>query len=1228
MKRAAQDRSSKLSPRARWQAPGTDLESAYPSGPDDSRRSVDSVVSATSDNGRLPLFMAYQTGKRDNMTAKASRRASAGNEHDFIDNFDEANSSVVKVGDLLFKESPALHFVRDNCKITGIRTAQVASRFEKEGFKRAEDFANFTEKTISDYDLKYVWMFEKTEVRKIREGCKAAKLELQVAAFKELDVDGSGALDIDEVVNGAHLLNMTPEAARILFQQIDTSGSNQVDIDKFVNAYNELDESARASIELDPTTRKQQMVFGRPAVFKSTAEKEADRKSLGMVEKGTEHNLATMAFVRDVMKIGGLRTAHVSSRFEQLGFETVEDFAGFTEESVSDKDLKYVWMLEKTEVRKIREACVQARLQVKGSDTSPAKEKKYAFGKLLPSMSGKHTANYEAAMAKTQIPDDPSSPTSRVEKRGSVIITVSATEDFVRDRMKIGGLRTAHVASRFEKLGYMAVEDFARFDEDTVSDSDLKYIWQLEKTEVRKIREACQAARLEVARKNFEAIDVDGSGTLSLKEVVQAAHLLNMDKKTAKAWFEELDEGEGEVSMEVFLQKYEELGSTVQKPKVHQMRQKFTYGRVGASGFKSSPNAKEKEADDWLDELEEARPASPTPVNLQLANSKTIDFVKFEMKIAGPRATQVASRFEKLGYRTLEDFASFTEKTVSDSDLKYVWMLEKTEVRKIRDACEAARLEVRMNNFKKIDTNGSGTLDLGEVVNSAHLLNMTPEAARDFFFKVDADGSGEVEMDEFLHMYEELDDKEREEVALEKSKRQAFVFGKPAVNKTDAQKEEERKRIGMVERDSTEKLEKHGALMVKTSPIIDYVRGVMRIEGLRTAHVASRFEKMDFTKASDFAIFTEKTISDYDLKYVWMFEKTEVRKIREACQAERTRARMQSFAALDTDGSGTIGLQELLEGCSLLNMDQNTARRWFEEIDVEGNGEVPLAVILRKYEDLDDKTREDIAVSPTMKRSRFVFGKPVVSKTAEEAEEERKKSGMVERDPNETVERRGSLLVKTSPTLEFVRDRMKIGGLRTAHVASRFEKLGYATVSDFARFTEDVVSDSDLKYVWMLEKTEVRKIREACDEAREEVGVAAVAAKKPNAIFGVTGEASRSRVAATTHVVEVVGGKEVVVDVRSHGAYKAVAKPDRANLVFKTNPVMEFVRDEMKIKGLRTGHVASRFEKMGFKKPEDFARFDEELVSDSQMKFEWGFEKTEIRKIRECCEGLRAGGIV
>jgi hypothetical protein len=432
----------------------------------------------------------------------------------------------------------------------------------------------------------------------------------------------------------------------------------------------------------------------------------------------------------------------------------------------------------------------------------------------------------------------------------------------------------------------------------------------------------------------------------------------------------------------------------------------------------------------------------------------------------------------------------------------------------------------------------------------------------------------------------------------------------------------------MVERDPTETLEKRGALMVKTSPILDYVRDVMRIEGLRTAQVASRFEKMGFTKDSDFANFTELVVSDYDLKYIWQLEKTEVRKIRETCQAARTQGRMQRFAALDTDGSGTIDLEELLDGCAVLNMDQSTAQRWFEDIDVDGSGEVPLAEFLRKYEELDDKAREDIAVSPTMRRSQFVFGKPAVFKTDAQKEEERKKRGMVERDPNESVEKRGALLVKTSPTLDYVRDRMHIAGLRTAHVASRFEKLGYTTVADFARFTEETVSDADLKYVWMLEKTEVRKVREACVQARRELGATAVAVKRQTAIFGVTGEASRSRVAPTTHVVEVVSGKQVVVDVREHGAYNDVAKPARSSLVFHTSPAIEFVRDEMKIKGLRTAHVASRFEKLGFEKAEDFARFDEELVSDSQMKFEWGFEKTEIRKIRECCEALRAGGLV
>ena len=92
-------------------------------------------------------------------------------------------------------------------------------------------------------------------------------------------------------------------------------------------------------------------------------------------------------------------------------------------------------------------------------------------------------------------------------------------------------------------------------------------------------------------------------------------------------------------------------------------------------------------------------------------------------------------------------------------------------------------------------------------------------------------------------------------------------------------------------------------------------------------------------------------------------------------------------------------------------------------------------------------------------------------------------------DEDETLVAVDGLVFRSNPTMDFVRDEMRIGGLRTQQVASRFEKLGYKTAEDFAEFTPGTVSDSDLKYVWMLEKTEVRKIREACALAREQCGL-------------------------------------------------------------------------------------------------------------------------------------------
>ena len=323
----------------------------------------------------------------------------------------------------------------------------------------------------------------------------------------------------------------------------------------------------------------------------------------------------------------------------------------------------------------------------------------------------------------------------------------------------------------------------------------------------------------------------------------------------------------------------------------------------------------------------------------------------------------------------------------------------------------------------------------------------------------------------------------------------------------------------------------------------------MGITGLRAHQVASRFEAMNIIGTEDFANFTEATVSDSDLKYVWMLEKTEVRKIREACALARE----------------DLGLGPY----------------------------VPKTL------------KEKLAMNPKM----FVFGK--VS-TGEDAQPVSPKTiGL--RDsvykPEETVVVDGLLYV-SNPTLDFVRDRMRIGGLRTQHVASRFEKLGIKTDEGFANFTEDTVSDSDLKYVWMLEKTEVRKIREGCESIRQELGMGPSPKKRQSTIFG-----------------RVVNAETEQLDARTNGLRESTYNPEeivvKDGLVFKENAVVKYVDEEMRIGGLRTQHVASRFEKLGYAAREDFAAFDETTVSDSDLKYVWMLEKTEVRKIREACEAMR-----
>ncbi len=51
---------------------------------------------------------------------------------------------------------------------------------------------------------------------------QTAKQEEETARFKQIDVDGSGELDLQEIIAGASILNITAEEAEQIFKAIDT----------------------------------------------------------------------------------------------------------------------------------------------------------------------------------------------------------------------------------------------------------------------------------------------------------------------------------------------------------------------------------------------------------------------------------------------------------------------------------------------------------------------------------------------------------------------------------------------------------------------------------------------------------------------------------------------------------------------------------------------------------------------------------------------------------------------------------------------------------------------------------------------------------------------------------------------------------------------------------------------------------------------------------------------
>ena len=61
-----------------------------------------------------------------------------------------------------------------------------------------------------------------------------------------------------------------------------------------------------------------------------------------------------------------------------------------------------------------------------------------------------------------------------------------------------------------------------------------------------------------------------------------------------------------------------------------------------------------------------------------------------------------------------------------------------------------------VRQFKKLDTNGNGLLDLTELLKGAGILSLSEDLAKKWFYEIDKDGSGEISALEFVDMFERL----------------------------------------------------------------------------------------------------------------------------------------------------------------------------------------------------------------------------------------------------------------------------------------------------------------------------------------------------------------------------------------------------------------------------------------------------------------------------------------
>ena len=346
-----------------------------------------------------------------------------------------------------------------------------------------------------------------------------------VERFHEIDADGNGTLDMQELSDGAKVLGISETTARKWFHELDSEGTGEVPMDSFLEKFEE---------------------------FGGTLEKS---------EYSLDHRGKTQAEGAEAdMQDPGRRLMHSKLEQGKLAYEAriKRDHEGRALPTTA-RPFKFLFTsrrADENEVRKKKQAVNKfSEIDADGNGTLDVDE--IIEGAPLLGL------DRDTAIAWFRELDDDKSGTVPMDRflekyferpagiaKKKYSVSIEETNKYFRDVRKWFGVTGEKERKEFEER---AAKSHLKSGDRRLTTVPRGFSFKSDERMAERAERDKQSAM-----GKFELIDLDGNGVLDLEEVIQGAPVLGISETTAKAWFTELDDGSGNISQEDFLTKYQD----------------------------------------------------------------------------------------------------------------------------------------------------------------------------------------------------------------------------------------------------------------------------------------------------------------------------------------------------------------------------------------------------------------------------------------------------------------------------------------------------------------------------------------------------------------------------------------------------------------------------------------------------------------------------------------------